>query len=259
MPAPVDGRHREDTITAHTQSVERVILYMKSRLDEPMNLAQLAEVAAISKFHFIRIFEQITYTTPHNFLACLRIERAKYLLVNSTTSVTQICMDVGYSSLGSFSRTFAMLVGVAPISFRKQSAEFNCEEFYARVKRFSDINRAFRGHRLEGRVEVPNQTKGFIFVGAFSRGVPQGAPISGTVIMTAGYVSFAKPRAHEFYLLSALLPANWACTATNVALPAALVASERWGYKTSGSFCLRLRDPRVTDPPLVVALSTLFG
>src|SRR4030066_175369 len=59
-------------------------------------------------------FDEITGTPPHHFLACLRMQRAKELLLQSESSITDICLEVGYTSLGSFSTTFRELVGFSP-------------------------------------------------------------------------------------------------------------------------------------------------
>ena len=93
-------------------SVERAIRHMKEHLAESLDLDALMQVAAISKFHLVRVFDETTGTTPHHFLSCLRIQRAKELLVISETPITEVCMEVGYNSLGTFSKTFSELVGL---------------------------------------------------------------------------------------------------------------------------------------------------
>src|SRR5262245_44689729 len=110
--------HREDTVEAYRTAVERAIRHMKEHLAEPLDLEHIAVVAAVSKFHLVRVFDEVTGTTPHHFLACLRMQRAKELLLNSETSITDVCLTVGYESLGTFSKTFSALVGVSPQVFR---------------------------------------------------------------------------------------------------------------------------------------------
>src|SRR5690349_18022521 len=61
--------HRADTVDAYQKSVERLISRMKQHLADPLDLEQLAQIAAISKFHLVRVFDEITGTTPHHFLA----------------------------------------------------------------------------------------------------------------------------------------------------------------------------------------------
>src|SRR4051794_22706959 len=110
--------HRADTAEAHQIIVQRVVAHMRAHLDEALTLDELARLASTSKFHLVRIFEEVSGTSPHHFLTCLRLERAKDLLLNSDYSITDVCLEVGYSSHGTFSRTFAFSVGISPTEFR---------------------------------------------------------------------------------------------------------------------------------------------
>ena len=76
--------------------------------------------AAVSPFHFIRQFQALFGETPHQYRIRARLERAKDLLESSDYSVTDVCMEVGFSSLGSFSDLFARRVGMAPSVYRRQ-------------------------------------------------------------------------------------------------------------------------------------------
>lgn len=85
---------------------------------KPLDIPALAGLAAVSEAHFIRTFRDTFGETPHRYLQRRRVERAMALLRNSDRSVTQICFDVGFTSLGTFSRTFRAIVGESPSSFR---------------------------------------------------------------------------------------------------------------------------------------------
>jgi AraC-like DNA-binding protein len=84
----------------------------------PLDLGQLAAVAGVSKFHFARCFEVAYGETPIRYLTRRRIERAQDLLRAANLTVTEVCMLVGFSSLGSFSSRFAQLVGESPTAYR---------------------------------------------------------------------------------------------------------------------------------------------
>ena len=88
--------------------------------DRPLSIAEVAREAAMSPFHFIRRFESVFGTTPHQFRIQSRLERAKHLLALSDYSVTDVCMAVGFSSLGSFSALFARRFGTPPSAYRRQ-------------------------------------------------------------------------------------------------------------------------------------------
>ena len=86
----------------------------------PLDIAALSAVACVSKAHFIRTFKTTFGETPHRYLQRRRVERAMYLLRSSDRTVTDVCMEVGFSSLGTFSRTFRDIVGETPSEFRER-------------------------------------------------------------------------------------------------------------------------------------------
>ncbi|MGW4242691.1 helix-turn-helix domain-containing protein [Nocardia sp. NPDC004722] len=89
---------------------------------EPLDLDALAAVAGVSKYHFLRSFAATYGKTPAVYLAERRIERAQDLLRATNITVTETCMLVGYSSLGSFSRKFTELVGMSPSEYQAKFA-----------------------------------------------------------------------------------------------------------------------------------------
>jgi AraC-like DNA-binding protein len=88
----------------------------------PLDVAALARVACVSEAHFIRTFRATFGETPHRYLQRRRVERSMFLLRESDRSVTDICLDVGFNSLGTFSRTFREIVGQSPLAYRRGSA-----------------------------------------------------------------------------------------------------------------------------------------
>src|SRR5213076_2633990 len=87
---------------------------------QPLDVPALARMANVSEAHFIRTFRATFGETPHRFLQRRRVERAMFLLRATDRSVTDICFDIGFSSLGTFSRTFHDVVGESPTSFRQR-------------------------------------------------------------------------------------------------------------------------------------------
>ena len=85
-----------------------------------VNLERAAREACLSPFHFHRLFASAFGQTPHEFLTRLRMDRARHLLVSGEMSVTNVCFEVGYASLGSFSMKFRSLVGQAPTEYQRQ-------------------------------------------------------------------------------------------------------------------------------------------
>ena len=206
------------------------------------------------------MFDEITGTTPHHFLACLRIQRAKELLLNSTAPITEVCLAVGYNSLGTFSKTFSDLVGVSPQEFRALPKRLTAAQFATAIWRYLAARRNIAGPVIEGVVEGPRRSKGFTFVGTFTRGVPLGVPFSGTVMVGQGKFCIERPAVPEFHLLAAFVPLSARLAEMVVNIPISLVASRRMQQENSvakDTPCLRLRPLRPTDPPIVMALPAL--
>lgn len=91
--------------------------------DLPLNLDQISSQACFSRYHFLRLFRQAFNKTPHQYLVERRIEKAKELLGSRDLRVTDVCFEVGFQSLGSFSSLFHKFVGHAPVTYREKSRE----------------------------------------------------------------------------------------------------------------------------------------
>jgi len=89
---------------------------------EPLDLDALAAVAGLSKYHFLRLFKATYGVTPADYVSRRRIERAQDLLRATNLTVTEVCLAVGYSSLGSFSSRFSAIVGDSPSEFQRRYA-----------------------------------------------------------------------------------------------------------------------------------------
>jgi AraC-like DNA-binding protein len=89
--------------------------------EDYVSIKKIAQQVAISPFHFIRQFEAVFGMTPHQFRIQSRLDRAKLLLATRDVSVTEVCMEVGFSSLGSFSDLFARRIGVSPSAYQRSA------------------------------------------------------------------------------------------------------------------------------------------
>jgi AraC-like DNA-binding protein len=86
---------------------------------EPLDVRAVAAVAHVSEAHFSRCFRATFGETPHRYLQRRRVERSMFLLRETDRSVTDVCLDVGFTSLGTFSRTFHEIVGETPTAYRR--------------------------------------------------------------------------------------------------------------------------------------------
>jgi AraC-like DNA-binding protein len=87
---------------------------------EPLDISALARSASVSTAYFSRSFKAAFGETPHQYLMSRRMERAKALLRSGDVAVTDVCLAVGFTSLGSFSTQFRRFVGDSPSAYRKR-------------------------------------------------------------------------------------------------------------------------------------------
>jgi AraC-like DNA-binding protein len=109
-------------VSREVEDFNRRLLRARDAMDrayaEPLNVRAVAALAHVSEAHFIRSFRAVFGETPHRYLQRRRVERSMFLLRETERSVTDICLDVGFSSLGTFSRTFREIVGETPSGYR---------------------------------------------------------------------------------------------------------------------------------------------
>jgi len=109
---------RDKTVERWQQRIQRAAALLGSRLDEPPSLRELAEAAAISPYHFHRVWRAMTGRTVGEMIRYLRIKEASRVLIESNDSVTEIAQLVGFATSQGFARAFRQELGVSPSSFR---------------------------------------------------------------------------------------------------------------------------------------------
>jgi AraC-like DNA-binding protein len=111
----------QDDVTR--RAMDRARSLIETRYGQRLDIDTLCDEAHLSRFHFIRTFRRRLFETPHQYLIRTRIEKAKELLATSSRTVTDICFEVGFESLGSFSALFHRIVGWSPSIYRARSQE----------------------------------------------------------------------------------------------------------------------------------------
>jgi AraC-like DNA-binding protein len=110
-------------VSRDVEDFNRRLLRARDAMDrayaEPLDVRAVAAVAHVSEAHFIRSFRSVFGETPHRYLQRRRVERSMFLLRETDRRVTDVCLDVGFTSLGTFSRTFREIVGESPSDYRK--------------------------------------------------------------------------------------------------------------------------------------------
>jgi AraC-like DNA-binding protein len=111
-------------VSSAAEEANRRLLRARDAMDrayaEPLDVPALARIAHVSESHFIRTFRATFGETPHRYLQRRRVERAMFLLRTTDRPVSDICLDVGFTSLGTFGRTFRKIVGEPPTAHRRR-------------------------------------------------------------------------------------------------------------------------------------------
>jgi len=250
--------YRPATLTAYGQTVERVIQSMRAHLSEPLSLEEMAEIAYLSPFHFNRIFRSITDIPPGEFLASLRLGAAKRLLLTTTMSVTDVCFELGYTSLGTFTTRFKQLVGFSPLQLRQMADELASAPIQPLLVAHSEMRRlgATRIGGVRGSITAPDCFSGLIFAGLFPKFISQNGPVACTTVSAPGAFQIGPVPDGRYYLLAAALP--WSQNALTYLLPerGMLVGVSEQSVvvrdsQASAPVELVLRPPCLTDPPIL--------
>src|SRR4051794_10787036 len=128
---------------------------------EPLDVKAVAAIAHVSSAHFTRSFRAVFGETPHRYLQRRRVERSMFLLRETQRSITDVCLDVGFSSLGTFSRTFSGIVGETPSQYRLGNGPIvapHCVQLMAmrpRVGAFEAQPAGVTGHEKSSFGEAP--------------------------------------------------------------------------------------------------------
>src|SRR5947209_3403709 len=250
------------TLATHSQAVERAIQAMQTHLHEVLTLEDLAAVAYLSPSHFDRVFRRLIGIPPGAFLSALRFQAARRLLLTTSLSVTDICFEVGYSSLGSFTSRFTHLVGLSPRLLRQRAHAFEPPAGEPAERYPTTFSGMPRNNALLGCISAPATFRGTIYVGLFTSPIPQGRPMRCTKLSSPGMYVLHGVADGVYYLRAAAFPV--AADLHSSLLPgekmlvghnaSALVI--RHG-QVSGDADLVLHPPRLTDPPLVMGLPLL--
>lgn len=257
---------RPTTLTAYGQTVERVIQSMRAHLAEPLSLEEMAEIAYLSPFHFNRVFRSITDIPPGEFLASLRLEAAKRLLLTTTLSVTDVCFELGYTSLGTFTTRFKQLIGLSPLQLRQMADDLASAPIQPLLVAHSEMRRLGTVHTkgVSGSITAPDSFRGLIFAGLFPKFISQNRPVACTTVPAPGAFQIGPAPDGRYYLLAAALP--WSQNALTYLLPerGLLVGVSEQpvvvrGGQANAPVALTLRPLRPSDPPILGVFPPLLA
>jgi AraC-like DNA-binding protein/uncharacterized RDD family membrane protein YckC len=210
---------------------------------------------------FIRAFKRLSGLSPQRFRAALRIEQAKRLLMDTDRPITEVSFDVGYNSLGTFVRTFTMLVGVSPGLFRRLAAGKNLD-IPLRPGRSTEDD-GYAETRTVWATLLSPPTGRLIAAGLFPQSFPAGVPLDGCFVDPAApafRLDWPRGQNRASLLIAAIgdfsLEAAWAGRLTDVQVCGVRLASAC----TQGvsPIPLRLRPLALSDPPFLTPVPLLM-
>jgi AraC family transcriptional regulator len=176
-------------------------------------------------------------------------------------NVTEICIEVGYSSLGSFTTRFTQLVGMTPRQLRQVAQDFAMPslESLHDTNSYTFCHMPSFGGCFFGRISAPDAFKGLIFVGLFPKPIPQDRPICSTLLSVPGRFFMKSLPDGCYYALATAMPLPVARQDYQLPDTGSLVGMGReplviCNGNVSGLPDIVLRVPRLTDPPVVVGV-----
>lgn len=237
--------------------------FLATRAGEPVTLGDVADHVGYSPFHLARCFERHLGVPPGQYLAAHRFQRAKQLLLSGDDRIIDICFQVGFSSVGTFTTRFAAAVGSTPQQFRR------LPELLATMppRPLHRPGTARDGGSVTGTVQLSRPAAAAlagptsVYVGLFPRRSARGIPVAGAMLWESRHFLLTGVPAGTYWVLAAALPAHAEALAqllpdhrvTGVAAaPVRVTAADRLHYRD-----VQLDLSPEWAPPVVVALPAL--
>ncbi|MER7458829.1 helix-turn-helix transcriptional regulator [Micromonospora sp. NPDC126480] len=238
----------------------------------------MARIANFSTAYFNQMFCSVVGVPPSRYLTALRLDAAKRLLVQSDLRVADICFQVGYNSLGTFSSRFTQMVGISPYRFRALSNSASWPTFDQLVQLTDrSFPPVFHSHKQisAGTVRVVrdgNAVHGSggdprpVFVGLYRQAIPQGEPVAHTIVLGSSIYLLPAVPDGRYHVFAVSFPWSTEPRSNLLLDPASgdvLVASGDRPLRISNGRLgnhvdLVLRPVEPTDPPLLTAVPHLL-
>ncbi|MDK8179633.1 helix-turn-helix transcriptional regulator [Paenibacillus sp. UMB4589-SE434] len=241
----------------------QAIHYMKQHMDQEITSKQLAAHVGYSPYHFTRVFKRETGISPRHFLTALRIESGKQHLLKGPSLMMKMLLSIGFRSTGSFHTRFKQHVGASPKHFRVTSSTLltHMNQYQNQDILFEsadDITTA----RVTCQIKAPPAFDGIIFVGLFTRPIPDQRPIAGTALNRGRRsCTFSEMPPGNYYVMAVSIP--WSLNPKDYFLLGHCLRGLHKDMievtRTSNhSIILPLRERLDTDPPILVNLPLLL-
>lgn len=253
--------HRTKTTARWRESVQRVLVHMRDHIEEKQSSEEFAGVGAISRFHFNRVFRRTTGIPPAHFLGAMRFEMAKRLLLTTEMSVTDICFEVGYNSLGTFVSRFTQLVGISPSELRRVARILEGTDLRSLCNAVSSGRKRPLATSIVGQIKIGSEFCGVLFVGLYETLLPHARPLQCQCLSAPGSFSFGPVRdgtytvaaAGVHYLVDPRTFLNEGAVVRGASKPVVVAAS-----RGERNLEVSLRPTTPFDPPILAPLPAML-
>lgn len=241
--------------------IERVILAMRHHLGVPMNNQEMADIACLSPCHFNRVFHRVTGIPPAQFHSALRMQRAKELLIDTELSITDVCFEVGYNSLGTFITRFNQSVGLSPGAYRRFVRRLAPTHLADIAPRLQDLRQPIQtGAFIRGTIRFVEALDGPTFVALFRQAIPEGRPVACVLTTAEQEYIVPLPNAGHWYIFSvrALWTTKIGELLTLDGMPQGRTSVLACEPHVFCDMHIDLNSPNVFNPPALMSLPLLI-
>jgi AraC-like DNA-binding protein len=255
---------RESTRLTRRHAVERVVESMRERVSEPLSLDDMAQTAMFSPYYFHRVFRVVTGVPPARFLSALRMAKACQLLLQTQMRVIDVCYEVGFGSLGTFTTRFARQVGAPPQQLRWLARRHGARQLSTLASDAWHAAGEDETCSVSGWVETPPGRTAITMVGLFPGDTPQGPPRACAVVRSPGSFYIESVPAGRYFVFAAGFPTSATVVEAALLDPSMLLVDAlpepvRCGDAFAPTIQLRLRPGTPLDPPIVLAAPLLVA
>lgn len=240
------------------RDVIAALRFLEAHSTEPITLHDVADAVGYSPFHLTRNFKQAVGQAPMQYLAARRFYAAKALLLHGDVSITDICMQVGFSSLGTFTRRFVGEVGMSPSQFRvlpDQLTDHPAKVAHIPGPGGTPVRGSIRLTETATQLLGPTPT---IFVGLFSDRAARGRPVCGSMLAESGPFVLTGVPTGKYWLLAGAFPDDVMAqllphrpVTGGIPHPISVPAPE------AAAYAVVLQPPQEWETPITVALPAL--
>ncbi|MFD2472383.1 helix-turn-helix domain-containing protein [Amycolatopsis silviterrae] len=243
--------------------MDAVVTAAAANLSSPPSVDEMARIACLSKYHFVRVFHEVTGLTPARFVTALRLREASRLLLLSEMAVMDVGTAVGYSSAATFTNQYRRYTGFAPRDLRRLASSASQDELRGMI---SVAMRAMPGRSedrgtVSGTVTVPARFSGIVVIGLFPARLASGLPLMCTACRGSGPFRLEPVPDGHYWLMAIGLPSSADVSSCLTPVPETLLvgaAPVRAAGSTSAPADLTLRWARPSDPPVLSPLPALL-